>query len=206
MRLLWTGLGPQTFLPSPDYLSLALSSPLSSASLPTELSQGAFGSQGRLRRLLRCWPGRCCLRRGALWGLLVAQHPQNVGDGLLLVQALFVSCGALSVLPLEDGKHALDIRFYSATLLVEPTDPSSLSSLPNVKELQLHAGTSLPGSSSELSHRHANRQHSRAASELATEEPESLFTFGGSSFESLLQLPRNSAVLSSFTVARDRLL
>ena len=47
VRLLWTGLGPRTFLPSPDSLSLALSSSLSSASLPTELSQGAFGSQGR---------------------------------------------------------------------------------------------------------------------------------------------------------------
>ena len=53
VRLLWTRLGPRTFLPSPDSLSLslslslALSSSLSSASLPTELSQGAFGSQGR---------------------------------------------------------------------------------------------------------------------------------------------------------------
>ena len=51
VRLLWTGLGPRTSLPSPDSLSLslslALSSSLSSASLPTELSQGAFGSQGR---------------------------------------------------------------------------------------------------------------------------------------------------------------
>ena len=61
----------------------------------------------RLRRLLRWRPGRCCLRRGALWGLLVAQHPHHVGDGVLLVQALLVTCGALPVLPLEDGKHAL---------------------------------------------------------------------------------------------------
>ena len=61
----------------------------------------------RLRRLLRWRPGRCCLRRGALWGLLVAQHPHHVGDGVLLVQALLVTCGALLVLPLEDGKHAL---------------------------------------------------------------------------------------------------
>ena len=63
----------------------------------------------RLRRLLRWRPGRCCLRRGALWELLVAQHPHHVGDGVfvLLVQALLVTCGALPVLPLEDGKHAL---------------------------------------------------------------------------------------------------
>jgi hypothetical protein len=61
----------------------------------------------RLRRLLRWRPGRCCLRRGALWGLLVVQHPHHVGDGLLLVQALLVTCGALPMLPLDDGKHAL---------------------------------------------------------------------------------------------------
>ena len=65
----------------------------------------------RLRRLLRWRPGRCCLRRGALWGLLVVPHPHqkwhHLSDGVLLVQALLVTCGALPVLPLEDGKHAL---------------------------------------------------------------------------------------------------
>ena len=62
----------------------------------------------RLRRLLRWRPGRCCLRSGALWGLLlVAQPLHHAIDGVLLVQALLVTCGALPVLPLEDGKHAL---------------------------------------------------------------------------------------------------